>query len=77
MFTSVLSVRLEDDLKGRLDRLSSDTGRPVAFYVREAVVEYLDELEYAFTLRSEVEQYRSGARELGSWDDVKARLDLD
>ncbi|MFT8636584.1 MAG: hypothetical protein ABF811_01315 [Pseudoclavibacter sp.] len=35
MSTNVVSVRLPEDLKQRLDRLSMHTGRPAAFYVRE------------------------------------------
>lgn len=60
MSTGVLSVRLPDDLKSRLDALAASTGRPAAFYVREAVAEHLNELEYAYTLRAEAEDARRG-----------------
>ena len=51
MSTGVLSVRLPDDIKTRLDALAASTGRPAAFYVREAVAGHLAELEYAYTLK--------------------------
>ncbi|MGQ4507433.1 type II toxin-antitoxin system RelB family antitoxin [Dermabacteraceae bacterium CCM 9519] len=77
MSTAVLSLRVEGDLKARLDRLARSTGRPASFYVREALAGHLDELEYAYTLRAEVEEYRSGRREPGDWNSMKDRLGLD
>lgn len=77
MSTTVLSLRLDDDLKGRLDELSAATGRPAAFYVREALSKHLSDLEYAYALRAEAEEYRAGAREPGDWDAMKERLNLD
>jgi len=58
MSTTVLSVRLPDDLKRRLDELGSRTGRPTTFYVREAIESYIDDLEYAYALRAEAEAVR-------------------
>lgn len=49
-----------DAVKERLDALSASTGRPATFYVRQAVTEYLDELEYVYTLQAEVEDARRG-----------------
>lgn len=76
MSTGVLSVRLPGELKARLDALSASTGRPAAFYVREAVAEHLDELEYAYTLRAEVEANRRGEIPTRSLADVSAELGL-
>ena len=75
--TSVLSVRLPDDIKERLDQLSASTGRPAAFYVRAAVEEHLAELEYAYQLRAEVEASRRGETRTWSLAEVKDELDLD
>ncbi|OGO95491.1 MAG: anti-toxin [Coxiella sp. RIFCSPHIGHO2_12_FULL_44_14] len=41
----MLAVRLPDDVEKRLDRLSKKTGRTKTYYVREAVLEHLEELE--------------------------------
>jgi RHH-type transcriptional regulator, rel operon repressor / antitoxin RelB len=76
MSTAVVSIRLPDDLKHRLDALSKSTGRPAAFYVREALSEHLDELEYAFTLRAEAEAARRGELETISHADLRAELGL-
>ncbi|MDO5094400.1 MAG: ribbon-helix-helix domain-containing protein [Propionibacteriaceae bacterium] len=63
MSTSVVSVRLDADVKRRLDALSAATGRPAAYYVREALEQRLDELEYAYQLRAEAEAIRKGELE--------------
>jgi len=77
MSTGVLSVRLPDDIKARLDALAASTGRPAAFYVREAVAEHLADIEYAYTLRSEAEAIRRGELPTRSLAEVSARLGLD
>lgn len=74
MSTSVVSVRLEESIKERLDALSESTGRPAAYYVREAVLEHLDQLEYAYRLRGEAEAIRRGDIETVSSADLAAEL---
>ena len=70
MSTGVVSVRLSDDLKARLDALSASTGRPAAYYVREALVEHLAELEYAYQIKAEAEAIRRGADAVTTWDEL-------
>ncbi|WP_242085877.1 ribbon-helix-helix protein, CopG family [Microbacterium lacticum] len=77
MSTGVLSVRLPDDIKARLDALAASTGRPAAFYVREAVAEHLGELEYAYTLRAEAEAARRGDLPATSLDALAVELGFD
>lgn len=77
MSTSVLSIRLPDDVKNRLDALSASTGRPAAFYVREAVLEHLDEVEWAYSLAAHAEAIRNGTEETRSFDEVARGLGLD
>lgn len=74
MSTSVVSIRLDAETKQRLDALSATTGRPAAFYVREALAEHLDDLEYAYQLRGEVEAIRRGEVETVSSADLAAEL---
>lgn len=40
-----ISIRVPDDIASRLDELASRTGRSKTFYVREAVLEYLEDME--------------------------------
>lgn len=68
---------MPDDLKRRLDELGNRTGRPATFYVREAIESYIDELEYAYTLRAEAEAARRGEIKTRRLDEVAASLGLD
>lgn len=74
MSTAVVSVRLDTEVKGRLDALSATTGRSAAFYVREALLQHLDELEYAYQLRGEAEAIRRGEIATISSADLAAEL---
>jgi RHH-type rel operon transcriptional repressor/antitoxin RelB len=50
--------------------LSASTGRPAAYYVREALVEHLAELEYAYQIKAEAEAIRRGAGAVTTWDEL-------
>jgi RHH-type transcriptional regulator, rel operon repressor / antitoxin RelB len=41
----MLAIRLAPDIEKRLERLAKRTGRTKTFYVREAILEYLEDLE--------------------------------
>lgn len=77
MSTSVVSIRLPDDLKGRLEALSRVTGRPAAFYVREALEEHLAELEWAYSVAARTEAIRRGTEPTRPLDDVARELGFD
>lgn len=77
MSTNVLSIRVPADLKKRLDALSASTGRPQAFYVREAVAEHIDALEWAYGIAAEAEGARTGQIKTRPLDDLAAELGFD
>ena len=41
----MLAIRLPSDVEKRLAALAAKTGRTKTFYAREAILEYLDDLE--------------------------------
>lgn len=41
----MLALRLPPDIERRLDDLARRTGRTKSFYAREAILEYIDDLE--------------------------------
>jgi RHH-type transcriptional regulator, rel operon repressor / antitoxin RelB len=41
----VLAIRLPDDIETRLTNLASETGRTKTTLAREAILEYIDDLE--------------------------------
>lgn len=77
MSTSVVSIRLPDEIKGRLEALSQSTGRTAAFYVRAAVLEHLDELEWAYSVAARAEAIRRGTEETRELNDVARELGFD
>lgn len=44
----MLAVRLPEEIEARSTALAERTGRSKSFYVREAVREHLDDLEYYY-----------------------------
>ena len=38
-------IQLPDEIYGRLKNLAQETGRSATYYIREAIEEYLDDLE--------------------------------
>jgi len=44
----MLALRLPPDIEERLDDLAKRTGRSKSFYAREAILNYLDDLEDAY-----------------------------
>lgn len=43
--SSVLPIRISDELNDRLTKLAKETHRTKTFYVREAIVAHLEEIE--------------------------------
>ena len=41
----MLTVRLPKEIEDRLERLARETGRTKTYYARQAILEYLDDLE--------------------------------
>ena len=71
------SVRLDPATEARLDRLASETGRTKAFYLRELILQGLDDLEDAYLGAAALERIRRGQERTYSLDEVVAELGLD
>ena len=56
----MLAIRLPPEVEQRLDALARKTGRSKSFYVREAIVEHLDELEDIYLAEQRLEDIRAG-----------------
>lgn len=56
--------------------LSAETGRSKAFYIREAVEEYIDDLEDIYLAEKRLESIRAGKSRTYTLEEVGARLDL-
>jgi RHH-type transcriptional regulator, rel operon repressor / antitoxin RelB len=69
-----LSVRLPEEIESRLEALAQKTGRTKTFYIREAVLEHLEDLEDYYLA---LERIQNPEGEPVSLEDVIARLGLD
>ena len=59
----MLAIRLPADIESRLEALARATGRTKTYYAREAIVEYLDDLEDFYLAERELEEIRAGRSE--------------
>jgi RHH-type rel operon transcriptional repressor/antitoxin RelB len=73
---TAVSLRLPDDLKNRLDKLSKLTGRSKTFYMVEAISEKLQDLEDLYLAEERTRALRAGRSKTYTLDEVEKRLGL-
>jgi RHH-type rel operon transcriptional repressor/antitoxin RelB len=73
---TMLAIRLPEDIEARLDTLAKRTGRSKTFYVREAILQHLDELEDLYLAERMVKRIQAGKEQTLTLDEVEARLGL-
>ena len=56
----MLAIRLPEEIEKRLDALAKETGRTKSFYVREAILEHLDDLEDLYIAEKRLADIRAG-----------------
>lgn len=69
----MLAVRLPDDIEKRLNALAQKTGRTKTYYVREAVVDHIDDLEETYLA---IERLEKPAKRW-SLEDLEQEIDLE
>lgn len=56
----MLAIRLPLSIEKRLDKLARSTGRTKTYYVREAILEHLEDLEDRYLAERALERVRRG-----------------
>jgi len=56
----MLAIRLPHSIEKRLEKLARRTGRTKTSYVREAILEHLEDLEDMYLAEGALERIRSG-----------------
>jgi RHH-type rel operon transcriptional repressor/antitoxin RelB len=56
----MLAIRLPAEIEARLENLAKSTGRTKTFYAREAILEYLEDMEDLYEAEREVKAIRAG-----------------
>lgn len=73
----MLAIRLPAEIEQRLAALAASTGRSKTFYAREAILEYLDDLEDIYLAESRLNELHIGKSRTFSLEDVRAQLELE
>ncbi|MFW5836925.1 MAG: DUF6290 family protein [Desulfovibrionaceae bacterium] len=70
------SIRLPAETEKRLNALAAATGRSKAFYIREAILEHLDDLEDAYMAEKVLDRIRKGEESTVTLEEIEQRLGL-
>ena len=71
-----LSIRLDDDLAARLERLARLTGRSKSFYVKQAIENHLEDLEDLYAAQQVAKRVAEGHERLIPLEQVERELGL-
>jgi RHH-type rel operon transcriptional repressor/antitoxin RelB len=69
----MLAIRLPESIEKRLDKLARRTGRTKTYYVREAILEHLEDLEDLYLAERALGRVRSGEERTIALKDVIKR----
>lgn len=70
----MFAIRLDAETEARLTKLSKETHRPKSFYVKQALKEYLEDLEDIYLAEKELEKIKMGKSSLTSLEDFKREI---
>jgi RHH-type transcriptional regulator, rel operon repressor / antitoxin RelB len=70
-----LAIRLPDEMHERLNRLSEETARPKAFYIKAALDEYLSGIEDAYLAEATLERIKRGEERVLSSEEFWRDMD--
>jgi RHH-type transcriptional regulator, rel operon repressor / antitoxin RelB len=73
----MLALRLPPDIEARLEAVAKRTGRTKSFYAREAILEYLEDLEDLYLAEQSYADIKSGKTKTISLSEVLRDDDLD
>lgn len=70
------SIRLPHEIEDRLEKLAAKTGRSKSFYVREAVIEHLGDIEDVYIAERRLGDIRAGRTHTVSLEKVMKRYGI-
>ena len=73
----MLAIRLPQSIEKRLEKLARRTGRTKSYYVREAILQHLEDLEDVYLAEQRLERIQRGEEGTVALDDVMKRDGLE
>ncbi len=73
----MLAIRLPAEIEERLEALAKATGRTKTFYDREAILEYIDDLEDIYLAEKRLENIRAGRTKTVPLEKVMKRYGME
>ena len=72
----MLAIRLPAEIEARLENLAKSTGRTKTFYAREAILEYLEDMEDLYLAEQVLADIQAGRSKTYTLEEVQNRLGL-
>ena len=72
----MLAIRLPEEIEARLENLAKATGRTKTFYVREAILEYLEDMEDLYLAEQVLADIQAGRSKTYTIEEVKKQLGM-
>jgi len=72
-----LSIRLDEELEARLERLARLTGRSKSFYVKQALQDQIEDLEDLYLARRVARRVEEGRERLVPIEDLERELGVE
>jgi RHH-type rel operon transcriptional repressor/antitoxin RelB len=73
----MLAIRLPEEIETRLDALAKATGRTKSFYVREAILTHLEDMEDAYLAEQAYLKFKAGGEKGIPLEEVMREYGLD
>jgi RHH-type rel operon transcriptional repressor/antitoxin RelB len=73
----MIAVRLPQSIEKRLEKLARRTGRTKSFYVREAILQHLEDLEDVYLAELTLQRIRDGEERTIPLEEVLKRHGLE
>ena len=72
----LINFRADEELDKRLERLAKLTGRSKTFYIREAVITHIDDLEDIYLADQVMDRLEADTESLHALEEVEKELGL-
>ena len=72
----MLAIRLPAEIEARLENLAKLTGRTKTFYAREAILEYLEDMEDLYLAEQVLADIQAGRSKTYTLEEVKKELGM-